>query len=147
MLVSDKDGIRGVMVGNVPSDDEFLSTIGPPLQPVAAALAGAIRTARAFCRIATSFRSHDARLLTCLNAMKDTGETASPRRKWICAAGRILFLLPESSFWNGLRRIDCVMQGSRGSAATRMLATLHETALLRSVPRSRSLPKVVKHQT
>ena len=60
-----------------------------------------------FCyRISKSFGSRDARLLTCLNVMKDTGEMASPRRKWICAAGRILFLLPESSFWNGLCRVN-----------------------------------------
>ena len=47
LVVSDKDRVHYVIVGNIPSDDEFLSAIRPPLQPVTAALAGAIYAARA----------------------------------------------------------------------------------------------------
>jgi hypothetical protein len=45
LVISDKDGIHEVSAWNVASDDELLSAISPPLQPVAGALTGTIGAA------------------------------------------------------------------------------------------------------
>jgi hypothetical protein len=45
LVVSDEYEIHEVLAWNVAPDDELLSAIGPPLQPVAGALAGTIRAA------------------------------------------------------------------------------------------------------
>jgi len=87
------------------------------------------------CRISRSSRSRDAALSICLNEVKGTGEKVSPPRKWICAAGWILSLLPASSFSSGRLSIDCVTRGSSESGATRMLAKSRVTALLKSSTR------------
>jgi len=46
LVVSDKDRIEDAPIRNITADDELLTTIRPPLDPICGALAGAVLAPR-----------------------------------------------------------------------------------------------------